>query len=176
MKNLINLFLIVFPVFVFGQNEDLKLWYQQPAAKWTEALPLGNGRLGAMVHGRVDQELFQLNEESVWAGSKINNNNKQSAAHLKEIQEAIFESRFDDAKELATKYMVGTPARIRSYQPLGNLRVLYPWSKSDSKDYSRTLLLNEGLHTTSFNINGNKIDQTSFISAVDDALFFRLEI
>lgn len=171
MKNLINLFLIIFPVFVYGQKEDIKLWYQQPAAKWTEALPLGNGRLGAMVHGRVDQELFQLNEESVWAGSKINNNNKQSAAHLKEIQDAIFESRFDDAKELATKYMVGTPARIRSYQPLGNLRVIYPWSKSDSKDYSRTLLLNEGFHITSFNINGNKIDQTSFISAVDDALF-----
>lgn len=156
---------------VFGQQEDLKLWYQQPASKWTEALPLGNGRLGAMVHGGIDQELFQLNEESVWAGSPVNNNNKQSASHLKEIQDAIFESRFDEAKELASKYMVGTPARIRSYQPLGNLKVNYLWNKSEVENYSRSLNLNEGVHRTSFVQNSNKIEQISYISAVDDALF-----
>ncbi len=82
MKNLLNLILLLFPCFLIGQESDLKLWYQQPAAKWTEALPLGNGRLGAMIHGRYDHELFQMNEESLWAGSQINNNNPESASHL----------------------------------------------------------------------------------------------
>ena len=171
MKNLINLLFILFPAIVFAQRQDLKLWYKQPATTWTEALPLGNGRLGAMVHGGIHHELFQLNEESVWAGSKINNNNKQSAIHLREIQQAIFENRFDQASELAGKYMVGTPPRIRSYQPLGNLRVNYQWEDDQAKDYSRTLNLNQGLHTTIFEIDSSRIEQSSFISAVDDALF-----
>lgn len=171
MKNLINLLLIIFPVLLSAQDNALKLWYKQPASKWTEALPLGNGRLGAMVHGRYDHELFQMNEESVWAGSQINNNNKESAIHLKEIQDAIFKSQFNEAKELATKYMVGTPPRIRSYQPLGNIKINYSFIENDIKDYSRSLNLNQGVHVTSFLNKSNKIVQRSFISAPDDALF-----
>lgn len=175
MKNLLNLILLLFPCFLIGQEHDLKLWYQQPAAKWTEALPLGNGRLGAMVHGRYDHELFQMNEESLWAGSQINNNNPESASHLKEIQDAIFRSQFELAKDLATKYMVGTPARIRSYQPLGNISVNYDWGSSQVEDYSRVLNLNEGVHQTLFTVNSNKIIQTSYIPSVGDALFLKWE-
>ncbi|WP_312696552.1 glycoside hydrolase family 95 protein [Sphingobacterium mizutaii] len=175
MKNLLNLILLLFPCFLIGQESDLKLWYQQPAAKWTEALPLGNGRLGAMIHGRYDHELFQMNEESLWAGSQINNNNPESASHLKEIQDAIFQNQFDLAKELATKYMVGTPARIRSYQPLGDIRVEYNWGGNQVEDYSRVLNLNEGVHQTIFTVNSNKIIQTSYIPSVGDALFLKWE-
>lgn len=175
MKNLLNLIFLLIPCFLIGQEHDLKLWYQQPAAKWTEALPLGNGRLGAMVHGRYDHELFQMNEESLWAGSQINNNNPESASHLKEIQEAIFQNQFDLAKELATKYMVGTPARIRSYQPLGNINVDYNWGSNQVEDYSRVLNLNEGVYQTLFTVNSNKIIQTSFIPSVGDALFLKWE-
>lgn len=175
MKNLLNLILILFPIILLGQDTDLKLWYEQPASKWTEALPLGNGRLGAMIYGRYDHELMQLNEESLWAGSKINNNNPQSAAHLKEIQDAIFNSRFDEAKELASQYMVGTPARIRSYQPLGNLRVDYDWAGEKVDGYTRELNLNEGVHRTTFNVQSNKIVQTSYISAVNNTFFLNWE-
>lgn len=171
MKYLLNLILFFFPILVFSQEaKTLKLWYQQPAAKWTEALPLGNGRLGAMIHGRTDQELFQLNEESVWAGSQINNNNPGSAFHLNAIQEAIFQNKFEDAKDLASRYMVGTPARIRSYQPLGNLKIFYNWGDEKPEKYSRTLNLNTGIHETNFTMHGNQIHQKSFISAVDDAM------
>ncbi|WP_185215888.1 glycosyl hydrolase family 95 catalytic domain-containing protein [Sphingobacterium mizutaii] len=175
MKNLLNLILLLFPCFLIGQESDLKLWYQQPAVKWTEALPLGNGRLGAMVHGRYDHELFQMNEESLWAGGPINNNNPESASNLKEIQDAIFRNQFDLAKELATKYMVGTPARIRSYQPLGNVSVNYNWGSNQVEDYSRVLNLNEGVHQTLFTVNSNKIIQTSYIPSVGDALFLKWE-
>ena len=75
---------------VFSQKKDLELWYKQPASTWTEALPIGNGRLGAMVYGEYTLENIQLNEESVWAGSKINNNNPEAKNHLSEIQQAIF--------------------------------------------------------------------------------------
>ena len=175
MKNLLNLILLLLPTLLFGQEYDLKLWYQQPASKWTEALPLGNGRLGAMVHGRYDHELFQMNEESLWAGSPINNNNPESASHLKEIQDAIFRNQFDLAKELATKYMVGTPARIRSYQPLGNIRVDYDWKIDQVEDYSRVLNLNEGVHRTTFMVKSNQIVQTSYIPSLGDAMFLKWE-
>ncbi|WP_313190703.1 glycoside hydrolase family 95 protein [Sphingobacterium sp.] len=175
MKNLLNLIFILIPCFLFGQENDLKLWYQQPAAKWTEALPLGNGRLGAMVHGRYDHELFQMNEESLWAGNQINKNNPESALHLKEIQGAIFRNQFELAKELATKYMVGTPARIRSYQPLGNIRVEYDWGSEKVEEYSRVLNLNEGVHRTTFMVKSNQIVQTSYIPSLADAMFLKWE-
>ncbi|MCD6597338.1 MAG: glycoside hydrolase N-terminal domain-containing protein, partial [Bacteroidales bacterium] len=70
-------------------NSNLKLWYNQPAEKWTEALPIGNGRLGAMVFGGITKERIQLNEESLWAGAQINNNNQEASKHLKEIQQLL---------------------------------------------------------------------------------------
>ena len=93
------------------QINSNKLWYRQPAKVWEEALPVGNGRLGAMIFGDPGQEVIQLNEESIWAGSKINNNNLEAITHLKELQAALFKSNYKDALELADKYFLGTPPR-----------------------------------------------------------------
>ena len=98
--------------------DDLELWYKQPASMWVEALPVGNGRLGGMIYGKYDREVIQINEESVWAGSKINNNNPEALSKLPEIQQAIFKSEFRKALELSNKYLLGTPPEVRSYQPL----------------------------------------------------------
>ncbi len=145
------------------------LWYKEPAKEWTDALPVGNGRLGGMVHGRYDKELIQLNEESVWAGSKINNNNPQSAAHLAEIQAAIFKGDYKNAAVLGDKYMVGTPPEVRSYQPLGNLVIQYPF-KEKPESYRRDLALATGISTTEFQINGNKVIQQVYVSAPNDVM------
>ena len=72
-----------------AQHNNLSLWYLQPAANWNEALPVGNGRLGAMVFGRVENERIQLNEESLWAGKQIDVNNPGASDHLKEIQQLL---------------------------------------------------------------------------------------
>ena len=173
MKNLtLSLVIIILLPFISYSQEkpSYKLWYKQPAKVWTEALPIGNGRLGGMVFGNYKHEVIQMNEESVWAGSKINNNNSQSAGRLPEIQKAIFENRFADAKDLATKYMVGTPARVRSYQPLGNWTFNFSWNDKAPEAYKRSLNLNEGVHETTYTIDGNTISKKVFVSASLDAM------
>ena len=94
---------------------------------WEEALPVGNGRIGAMVFGDPVHERLQLNEESIWAGSKINNNNPRALKTLPILQKALFESRYKDALKLADENFLGTPPNIRSYQPLGDLLIDYKW-------------------------------------------------
>ncbi|CAG4992443.1 hypothetical protein DYBT9275_00963 [Dyadobacter sp. CECT 9275] len=150
-------------------QDDKVLWYKAPAKEWTDALPVGNGRLGGMVHGRYDKELIQLNEESVWAGSKINNNNPQSAAHLGEIQQAIFKGEYKNAVSLADQYMVGTPPRVRSYQPLGNLFIEYPF-KGQPESYRRSLTLSSGISRTEFTVQGNRVVQDVYVSAPGDVM------
>jgi len=166
------LFLIFFISPVQGQ-EKLELWYDKPASKWEEALPLGNGRLGAMVFGNPVNELIQLNEESIWAGSKINNNNPEALKHLKEIRQALFKSKYEEASRLAEKYMLGTPPRIRSYQPLGNLLIDYRWESAPA-DYRRSLDIRAGIATTSFLVADKRYIQRVFASAPDNVIVVKL--
>lgn len=169
MKNII----FAISLFCFGiadaQKNEMELWYKSPAKKWAEALPVGNGRLGAMVYGDYLHENLQLNEESVWAGSKINNNNPQAHSHLKEIQQAIFRGEYKVAEELSKKYLVGTPPNVRSYQPLGNLFIKYHW-KGQPASYKRSVNLHTGISKTEYSIDGNKIIQEVFVSAPQDIL------
>ena len=152
-----------------AQTKDLELWYKKPASKWTEALPVGNGRIGAMVFGDYQHENLQLNEESVWAGSKINNNNPEARSHLKEIQTAIFNGAYARANDLSNKYLVGTPPRIRSYQPLGNLFINYHWKEVPTL-YKRSLNLHTGISQTEYTVDGNHIIQQVYVSAPQDVL------
>ena len=154
---------------VFSQKKDLELWYKQPASSWTEALPIGNGRLGAMVYGDYTHENIQLNEESVWAGSKINNNNPEAKNHLFEIQQAIFKGEFKKANELSQKYLVGTPPNVRSYQPLGNLFIQYNW-KNKPTSYRRSLNINNGINTTEYSVDENHLVEEIFSSAPNPVL------
>ena len=154
-------------------SDTLELWYKQPASVWVEALPVGNGRLGGMVFGDYKTERIQLNEESIWAGSKINNNNPGSLAHLPAIREAIFRGDYRKAEELSNKYMLGTPPRVRSYQPLGDLFITFDHS-GEPTAYRRSLDLNTGVARTEYTINGNKIIQEVFASAPQDVLIVSL--
>ena len=150
-------------------QQDLQLWYNSPAKKWTDALPVGNGRLGAMVFGKYDHERIKLNEESVWAGSKMNNNNPLASEHLSQIQTALFNGVYKEALDLSTKYLVGTPPRVRSYQPLGSLFINYVW-KGKVQQYKRSLTLNTGIAATEYTADGNKIIQEVYASAPQDVI------
>jgi len=151
----------------------LKLWYNQPAATWEEALPVGNGRLGAMVFGDPVHERLQLNEESLWAGSKINNNNPGALKHLPELRDALFKDEYTRAWELSSKHLLGTPPRIRSYQPLGDLLIDYEWSGPPAV-YLRELDLETGIATTEFEVAGKRYRQEVFASAPDNLLVVRV--
>lgn len=150
------------------------LWYNMPAQKWNEALPVGNGRLGGMVFGGVQQERIQLNEESVWAGSPVNNNNPGAKSHLKEIQTAIFSGDYKLARDLSNKYLVGTPPNIRSYQPLGDLRINFHW-KGEATNYKRSLNIQTGIAKTAYSIDGNNIVQEVFVSAPQNLMVITIQ-
>ncbi|TSA33543.1 MAG: glycoside hydrolase family 95 protein [Porphyromonadaceae bacterium] len=161
------------PVTETGSNH-LTLWYKQPAKVWDEALPVGNGRLGAMVFGNPVKECIQINEESIWAGCPVNNNNPGSLAHLPELQKALFESRFKDAWQLAHDYLLGTPPQIRSYQPLGDLLIDYGW-KTKPENYRRSLDLKTGIAATEFTVEGKKYQQEVYASVPDNILIIKIK-
>ncbi len=164
------------------QSQDLDkflLKYNQPANNWYEALPIGNGRLGAMVFGGFNNERIQLNEESLWAGSSFDRNNPNSKKYLNKIQNLIFEEKIVEAEELASKYMLGTPSKVRSYQTFGDISIDYlynqRWSPSRYNRsyptlYKRSLNLHTGIANSEFKIGNNTIIQKVFSSAIDDVI------
>ena len=157
------------------EKDNLTLWYKQPAEKWTEALPVGNGRLGAMVFGGIEKERIQLNEESVWAGTRINNNNPQAAKHLKEIRRLLLAQENDKARKLADKYLLGTPPRIRSYQTLGDLNFEFSYGEEAGAGYYRALNLADGISSVRFKAGKTTFTREAFSSASDNVIVVHLK-
>jgi alpha-L-fucosidase 2 len=183
-KSRLNRTLILLGALIFCQNlmaqnagyidTLLKLWYKSPATVWEEALPVGNGRLGAMVFGNAVNEKLQLNEESIWAGSKINNNNPNALKALPALQKALFESHYKEAVKIAHDNFVGTPPRVRSYQPFGDLLLNYQWN-SKPVNYSRELDLTTGIVSSFFMADGKKYVQEVFASSPDNILVVHIK-
>lgn len=184
MKLMIFLFRMLFLLILCiggsscNKNEDsghpLRLWYNQPAVEWTEALPVGNGRLGAMVFGKTGIEQIQLNEESLWAGSKLDNNNPGALSHLHEIRQLLLDGNIPKALDLSNKYLLGTPPRIRSYQTLGDLFINFDSRSTKVEDYRRELDLRTGIALTRFKQNGEKYTEEVFVSAPDNIVVIQL--
>ncbi len=152
-----------------------RLWYRQPAADWNEALPVGNGRLGAMVYGEPGREMLRLNEETVWAGSPVDNNNPGALENLPLIRRALFEGRYAEASALAGKHLLGTPPRIRSYQPLGDLLVELEDVRAGA-GYERSLDIRDGVASVVCETPAAvAVRREIFASAVDDVLVVRYE-
>jgi len=158
---------------VYGQT-DLKLWYQKPAANWNTALPVGNGRLGAMVFGQPANETIQLNEESLWAGNQINDNNPQALAHIKEIQQLLLNGQNNEAHQLANQYLLATPKNFRSYQTLGNLKLEFA-NTTGIKNYQRSLNLATGLADVSYQNKDVTFKREVFASAPDNCIVMRIQ-
>src|SRR5277367_2052294 len=126
-------------------STPLTLWYRQPARTWNEALPVGNGKLGAMIFGGVAREQIALNEDSVWEGYKRDADNTNALAALPKIRELLFADKDDDAVKLIGDTMMGIPSRLRSYQPLGDLFFYSANVGETVKNYRRELDLNTGV-------------------------------
>ncbi|NMC37701.1 MAG: glycoside hydrolase family 95 protein [Bacteroidales bacterium] len=169
-------FPVILAVFLSGctkVHNSPCLWYDKPAADWNEALPVGNGRIGAMIFGDPADECIQINEESIWAGSRINNNNPAALSNLPRLQDAIFRGDIRSAEKIAAENFIGTPPRIRSYQPLGELLISYSWDEPVT-GYQRRLDLQKGIATTSFSSGGHVYTQMVFASAVDNVIAVKI--
>ncbi|MEO6176293.1 MAG: glycoside hydrolase family 95 protein [Flavobacterium circumlabens] len=168
-----SLFLLLMTAgFSCYSQQDLKLQYNQPAVEWTEALPIGNGTLGAMVFGRVDAELIQLNEATLWSGGPVQKNvNPDAFKNLALIREALTDENFEKAYDL-TKNMQG--AYSESFMPLGDLILTQDFGGQKPDLYHRSLDLQTGLAVTTFNIGGVNYQREIFASAPAQCIVIKL--
>lgn len=150
---------------------DLTLWYKTPAKQWINALPVGNGRLGAMVFGGIQQERLQVNEDTLWSGEPRDWNNPQSLHVLPEVRRLIFEARYAEANALAQQ-MQG--AYVESYQPLGDLLLDFAFTDAEAISYYRDLDLDRAVATTRFSIDGAVYTREVFSSYPDQVLIVRV--
>jgi alpha-L-fucosidase 2 len=163
----------VAPPEVLAAN-DLALWYDEPAGTdWLRALPIGNGRLGAMVFGNIDTERLQLNEDTVWAGGPYDSSNTRGAAALPEIRRRVFADQWTQAQDLINQTMLGNPVGQLAYQPVGNLQLAFG-SASGASQYTRTLDLTTATASTSYVLNGVRYQREVFASAPNQVIVVRL--
>jgi alpha-L-fucosidase 2 len=153
---------------------EFVLRYDGPAGTdWLRALPIGNGRLGAMVFGNVDTERLQLNEDTVWAGGPYDSANTRGAANLAEIRRRVFADQWASAQDLINQTMMGSPGGQLAYQTVGNLRLAFG-SAGGMSQYERTLDLSTATVTTTYVSNGVRHQREVFASAPDQVIVVRL--
>lgn len=150
-----------------------KLWYTKPAVNWTEALPVGNGRLGAMIFGKVNEELIQLNESSLWSGGPVKHNiNPDAPKYLPQIRAALEKEDYENAIAL-TKKMQGLFTDC--YLPLGDLLIKQHFKDTTATSYYRELNIDNATATTKFTVDGINYTRKIFASAPDQVIVIRID-
>jgi len=155
-------------------NSPLTLFYTNAAVKWTEALPIGNGRLGAMIFGGVEREHLQLNEATLWAGGPYDPNNTNALAALPEARKLVFDGKYDEAAQLISSNMMAVPVREMPYETLGDLWLDFGTNAGPIEDYRRDLDLDTAVATVSYTANGVHFKREMFASPVDQVIVIHL--
>lgn len=156
-----------------NETSDLKLWYDEPASKWVEALPVGNGRLGAMVFGVPGDELIQLNENTIWAGSPNNNDNPEALEALPAIRQMIFEGKYIEAQDLVNARVISKKSHGMPYQTAGNLRLKFD-GHDDFTAFYRDLDIERAVATTTYKVGEVSYKREVFSSFSDGVIVIRL--
>jgi len=165
----------------FAQNKAFKLWYDKPASRWEETLPLGNGRLGMMPDGGVNNEQVVLNDITLWSGAPQDANNYEAYKNLPEIRRLILEDKNDEAQNLVNQSFVCTGkgsggANWGCFQMLGNLEIKYQYNGKDKTPtaYKRELQLNNAIAITDFTLNNVHFKREYFTSFSGDVAVIRV--
>src|SRR3954453_4798676 len=155
MRPVFIVFLLTVVTICYSQNNtDLKLWYNKPSGDvWENALPIGNGRLGAMVYGNVDTEIVQLNEHTVWSGSPNRNDNPLILDSMAEIRKLIFAGRQKDAEQLANRVIISKTSQGQMFEPVGSLRLAFNGHENYS-NYYRELDIERAVEKTFYTVSG----------------------
>ncbi len=169
------LLLLLLPFFASAQSKTtLKLWYNHPAGNsWTDALPVGNGRLGAMVYGNTEKEIIKLNEATVWSGGPSRNDNADALNALPEIRKLLFAGKYKEAQNLAAKNIQSKQNNGQMFQPVGNLYLSFP-GHENPEGYYRELNLEKALATTVYHVKGVEFTREVFASVPAQVIIVRL--
>src|SRR5690349_8656137 len=152
----------------------LKLWYKQPSGNtWENALPIGNGRLGAMVYGNVDTERIQLNENTLWSGSPNRNDNPLALDSLRAVRDLVFAGRQKDAEEMANRIIVSKKSQGQMFEPLGELRLVFK-NHSDYDKYHRELDIERAIAKTSYELGDVTYTREALASLPDRVIVMHL--
>jgi alpha-L-fucosidase 2 len=154
-------------------NNVLKLWYRQPAKQWVEALPVGNGRLGAMIYGDPYKEKIQLNENTVWAGQPNRNDNPEAREALPQVRKLIFEGKYKEAQDLVNQKFISKVSNGMPYQTVGDLHLVFPGHEHYS-DYYRELDIAKAVETTRYTADGVRYESKVFASFPDQVIIVRM--
>jgi alpha-L-fucosidase 2 len=149
------------------------LSYRQPAARWVEALPVGNGRLGGMVFGGASDERIQLNEGTFWSGGPYDPVDESAGQYLPRVRTLIEEGRYREAQDLADRSLMGRPRHLQAYQPLGDLRIAFEGHDQPS-GYERELDLDRAVVRVRYRVGGTTVTREVFSSAPDRAIVVRV--
>jgi alpha-L-fucosidase 2 len=159
-------------VSALAAEPSLKLMYDKPAEKWTEALPLGNGRIGAIVFGGTEDERLQINESTLWGGVPHDYTNPEAYTNLNEIRRLIFAGKVDEAEKLSAT-MMGQPKLLMPYQPFCDIRLHFP-GHGQATGYRRELHLRDATSETTYQIGSTTFRREAFVSYPDQVLVVRI--
>ena len=177
-KKLVFLVLLVLLNQLYGQSrQSYKLWYDKPAANWNEALPIGNGRLAAMIFGTMESERLQLNEETVWAGEPGNNIIEGTYDSIVQIRKLLFEGKYKDAQDLSNRTFPRQAPKTTNYgmqyQPAENLFIHFP-GHAAATDYYRDLDIENAIASVTYKVDGVAFKREMLASLTDGVLIVRL--
>ncbi|HWI57703.1 MAG TPA: glycoside hydrolase family 95 protein, partial [Bacillota bacterium] len=159
---------------VVGANASpLTLWYTQPAAKWVEALPIGNGRLGGMVFGGITNEHLQFNEDTLWTGQPHAYQHEGAAKYLPTLRQLLAEGKQKEAEDLAMKEFMSVPLHQKAYQPFGDVYLLFP-DHANATQYRRELDLDAAVATVSYRVGDVTYQRELFSSHPDQVIAWRI--
>ena len=151
----------------------LKLWYNHPAKQWVEALPIGNGRLGAMVFGNPAQEEIQLNENTVWAGQPHRNDNPDAKEALPKVRQLIFDGKYKEAQDLVNQKFISKISHGMPYQTVGNLNLSFP-AHENFTNYYRELNIETAVTSTRYEVDGVTYQRQVFASFPEQVIICRI--
>ena len=154
-------------------SHPMELWYDKPAGKWVEALPVGNGRLGAMVFGGTASERIQFNEDTLWIGEPHDYAHAGAVKHLPTIRKLLFDGKQREAERLAMKEFMSVPLRQMAYQPFGDLKLTFP-GHDEPTDYRRSLDLDQAVAITTYKVGGVTYTREVLASAPANVIAVRI--
>jgi len=153
--------------------EGMTLWYEKPAGKWTEALAIGSGRLGAMVFGGTAEERIQFNEDTLWVGRPHDYSHEGAAKYLPQVRQLLFDGKQREAEHLAMEHMMSVPLRQMSYQPFGDLKLTFA-GHDGATDYRRELDIDSAIATVRYQVGDVTFTRDVFASYPDQAIVVRI--